>query len=87
MVNFIIKKDGKKEPFYIEKIKRGIMDAALRIDMPEEEARDLAEKISTSISQSLRNANEVLAVELKARILSALDGMAPAVSKEWKKYE
>lgn len=87
MVNFIIKRDGKKEPFYIETIKKGIVEAALRTDMQEKEARALAGKISLSILESIKNANEVLAAELKARVFSALNAMAPDVAKAWKKYQ
>ena len=87
MVNFIIKRDGKKEPFYIEKIKKGIVEAALKTDMQEKEAGVLAGKISTAISESIKNANEVLAAELNARVFSALDAMAPDVAKAWKKYQ
>lgn len=87
MVNFIIKRDGKKEPFYAGKIKRGIIEAASRVNMSEKEAEALAEKISRDISDSIKNANEVLAAELRARVFSALDGMAPDVAKSWKKYQ
>ncbi|MEK7664912.1 MAG: ATP cone domain-containing protein [Patescibacteria group bacterium] len=87
MANFIIKRDGKKEPFYIGKIKRGIVEAALKTDMQEKNAENLAEQISQEISYSIRNANEVLAAELTARVVSALDAVAPQVAKIWKKYQ
>jgi transcriptional regulator NrdR family protein len=87
MVNFIIKRDGKKEPFYRGTIKRGIIEAALKTDMSEKEAEVLAEKISEDIALSIKNANEVLAAELKARVVSALDAMAPDVARAWKKYQ
>lgn len=87
MANFIIKRDGKKEPFYIGKIKRGIVEAGLKTDMQEKKAEELAEKVSSEISWSIRNANEVLAAELTARVVSALDAVAPKVAKMWKKYQ
>ena len=87
MANFIIKRDGKKEPFYAGKIKKGIIEAALKTEMEEKKAESLAESISSEISWSIRNANEILAAELTARVVSALDAVAPKVAKIWKKYQ
>lgn len=86
MANFVIKRDGKKEPFNIEEIKKSIMEAAIRAGIKENAARLLAKEVSGPISGSLKNANEVLAAELRARIISALDDISPEASKEWKNY-
>ncbi|MBI2054013.1 MAG: hypothetical protein HYT36_01645 [Candidatus Staskawiczbacteria bacterium] len=86
MANFVIKRDGKKEPFNIEQIKKSIMEAAIRAGIKENAARLLAKEVSAPIADSLKNANEVLASELRARIVSALDDISPEVSEQWKNY-
>lgn len=87
MANFVIKKDGRKEPFNAQKIKSAIVAAATQAGLTAEEGAKIAEEVANTIVQSVANLSEVLAVELRARILSQLDATAPAVAEAWKKYE
>lgn len=87
MANFIIKKDGAKEPFDMQKIKSAIVAAATQAGLTAEEGVKTAEEVASTIAQSVANLNEVLGVEIKARVLSQLDAIAPAVADAWRKYD
>ena len=87
MANFIIKKDGKKEPFDIQKIKSAIVTAATQAGVTAEEGVKIAEEVANTIAQSVANLSEVLGVEVRARALSQLDAIAPAVAESWRKHD
>lgn len=87
MANFIIKKDGTKEPFNVEKIKSAVVAAGTQAGLQAEEAAKIAEEVAVTVTNSVSNINEVLGAELRARILSQLDAIAPSVSEAWRKYD
>ena len=87
MPNFIIKKDGTKEPFNIQKIKSAVVAAATDTNLSAEEGAKIAEEVANTIARSIANLNEVLGVEIRARVLSQLDAVAPTVAEAWKKYD
>jgi len=87
MANFIIKKDGSKEPFNPQKIKSAIVAAARQAGLTAEEGAKIAEEVVNTIAQSVANLNQVLGAEIRARILSQLDAIAPAVAEAWRKYD
>ncbi|MBI2049868.1 MAG: hypothetical protein HYT35_00210 [Candidatus Staskawiczbacteria bacterium] len=87
MANFIIKKDKTKEPFNAQKIKNAVIAAAGDAGFEAEEGNKIAQEISSAIAGSTSNLNEVLSVEIRARALSQLDAIAPAVAEAWRKYD
>ena len=87
MANFIIKKDGVKEPFNVQKIKSAVVSAATQAGLTAEEGAKIAEDVAKTIAQSVANLSEVLGVEVRARALSQLDAIAPTVAEAWKKYD
>lgn len=87
MANLIIKKDGSKEPFDIEKLKKGILAASLQAGLSEEESKNIASDVSTVIMDFVDEKEEVLGAEIRMMTLEKLDEMAPSVSAAWRKYE
>jgi len=87
MSNFIIKKDGSKEPFDIQKIKNAIVTAGEQAGLTVEEGKKIAEEVSDTIARSIANLNEVLGAEIRARALSQLDAISPAVAGAWRRYD
>ena len=87
MAKEVIKKDGTKEPFDAEKIKNSILGAAQRTDLPEERKNEVVEKVAAAVIQMAEEKDEIATSELKAKILSELDSVEPAVSNAWRKYE
>ncbi len=87
MANFIIKKDGTKEPFNAQKIKNAVVAAATDAGLTIEEGTKIAEEVANTIIKSITNLSEVLSVEIRARALSQLDSIAPEVAGAWRKYD
>jgi len=87
MANFIIKKDGTKEPFNVEKIKSAVVAATTQAGLAADEGMKIAEEVVSTIVKSIANLSEVSGVEIRARILSQLDSIAPKVAESWRKYD
>jgi ribonucleoside-triphosphate reductase len=87
MANFVIKKDGTKEPFDIEKIRKAVTAAAKRLNLPEEEIKKVVGRALTTTAQLAGGKNEITTMEIKEKILAELDVVAPSVSEAWRKYE
>lgn len=87
MANFVIKKDGAKEPFDAEKIKKAIIAAGQEAGIAEDRKSELAEQILNSVMEMARDKEEIASSEIKEKILSQLDEVEPSVSAAWRKYE
>lgn len=89
MAKFVIKRDGAKEPFDVEKLRGSIRvnahEAAL--SAVEERINDLVDRISSVIIRDLEDKKEINSVEIKEKILSELDIVDPTVAKAWKRYD
>lgn len=51
----VVKKDGSREDFDREKIRRGILRAAMRTDVDQARANELAERITSMIERDARD--------------------------------
>ena len=86
MANFVIKRDGTKEPFDAEKIRRAIAGAAQRTNLPEERKKEIVEQVLSAALQLTREKEEIKTSEIKEKILSELDAIEPSLSEAWRKY-
>jgi len=86
MANFVIKRDGTREPFDAEKIRRAITGAAQRTNLPEGRKKEVIEQVLNVALQSAREKEEIKTSELKEKILSELDAIEPSISEAWRKY-
>ena len=75
MADFVIKKDGTKEPFDSEKIKRSIMAAAQETDLSEERRKEVVDQVSSIVLQMAGEREEIEVSEIKYRILQELDSV------------
>ena len=87
MANFVIKKDGTKEPFDAEKIKKSVIAAAKAANLPGEEMGKVIAQILAKTSQLAGGKEEITTTEIKEGILAELDTIAPTVSAAWRKYD
>lgn len=87
MANFVIKRDGTKEPFDAEKIRRSIAGAAQRTELSEERRNEVVEQVSAVVLQLAAGKEEIATAELREKILAELNAIEPAVSEAWRKYE
>jgi len=86
MANFVIKRDGTKEPFNAEKIRRAITGAAQRTNLSEERKNEVVEQVLSAALQLAREKEEIKTSEIKEKILSELEVIEPSVSEVWRKY-
>jgi len=87
MANQVIKKDGSKEPFDAEKIKRVIRLSGQEAGLDEVKQNEVAEKIVAKIVEVFKDKEEIAATEIRDKILGELDVYAPSVSAAWRNYE
>lgn len=87
MASQVIKKDGTKQPFDVEKIKNSIAAAAARTDLSEERQAEIVEQVTAKVVQIADAKEEIATSEIRENILNELDIVEPAVSTSWRKYE
>jgi transcriptional regulator NrdR family protein len=87
MASEVIKRDGTKEPFDTEKIRKSIAAAAGQTDLPEERKNEVVEKVAASAIQMAEGKEEIATSEIKEKILSELDTIESSVSESWRKYD
>jgi len=86
MANFVIKRDGTREPFDAEKIRRAITGAAQRTNLPEERKNEVVEQVLSAALQLAREKEEIKTSEIKEKILNELEIIEPSVAEAWRKY-
>ena len=87
MANFVVKKDGTKSPFDVEKMKAGIKSAAIEAELSGNEASNVAEEISSLVTASIEDQEEVSSTSVREKILSELDISYPIIAEAWRSYE
>jgi len=83
----VIKKDGRKEPFIAEEIRKSIAGAAQQADIPEERKEEIVFQVSETVIPMFEGREEVDTRDIKKAILNELDRVEPAVASAWRKYE
>ena len=86
MAKEVIKKDGTKEPFDAEKIRKAIAAAAGQADLSEERKNEVVEQVANTVIQMADAKEEIATSEIKEKVLSELDSLEPSVSEAWRKY-
>jgi transcriptional repressor NrdR len=83
----VIKKNGAKEPFDPEKIRKSIAGAVQRTDIPEERKSEVVAQVAAAVIPTLEVREEVETSEIRETILSELDRVEPDVANSWREYE
>ena len=87
MAKEVIKKDGSKQPFDSEKIKKSISLAATQAGLSEEKKNEVVEQVSAAAIQMADAKEEIATSEIKEKVLSELDRVEPSVSAAWRQYD
>lgn len=83
----VVKKNGTKEPFDPEKIRKSIAGAVQRTDIPEERKSEVVEQVAAAVIPMLENREELETSQIRETILSELDRVEPGVANAWREYE
>jgi len=87
MANQVIKKDGTKQPFDPEKIRKSIATASDQAGLSEERKNEVVAKVAASAIQMAEGKEEIATSELREKILGELDAIEPSVSEAWRKHD
>ena len=87
MATQVIKKDGSKQPFDAEKIKRAIGEAAREAGLPDDKVSQVTAEVSGAVVEQVNAQEEIATSEIKSMILKELDRVEPSVSAAWRTYE
>lgn len=87
MAQQVIRRDGTKEPFDIEKIKKAIESAAGRTGLTPERVAEVVKQVSDIILQFAAGKEEIATSELREKTLSELDKVELSVAESWRKYD
>ena len=87
MANFVVKQDGTKEPFVGEKITAAVSAAAKEAGYPEEKVAEVAAKVVAAVTGAFGEKEEVSSTEIKVKVLSELDTLAPEIADAWREYD
>lgn len=87
MPTSVIKRDGSKESFDAEKIRKAIAAACDDTGLEEIRKNEVVEQVTGSVLTSLGGLDEVATADLKQKILAELDRIEPSVSEAWQRYD
>lgn len=88
MTKFVIKKDGSKEPFDIEKLRRSIIVNIQDAALPEKRVQGVTKRVLSAVTNFVKESEKELATaEIKKKILSEFDVIEPSVSKAWRDFD
>ncbi|MBI1960757.1 MAG: hypothetical protein HYS43_00555 [Candidatus Liptonbacteria bacterium] len=87
MANEVIKKDGRREPFDGDKIRRSIEMASRDAGLPANRVSEITERVAESAIQFATDKDEVTTGELRERILTELNDVEPSVADAWRRYD
>jgi transcriptional repressor NrdR len=87
MANFVIKKDGGREPFDPEKVKNSVRMATTGIITDPQEIEQLVEGAAGAALALAATKEEIATGEIKSAILGRLDKIAPNVAVAWRAYD
>ncbi len=87
MINFVIKRDGSKEPFDAEKLKRAIASAARNANFPPDKRQDLIDSLAVKVVGHFADKEEITSLSIRDFILQELDAIAPTVSMAWRNHD
>jgi transcriptional repressor NrdR len=87
MAQQVIKRDGTKEPFDEEKVKKAIQTAAGEAGLAPERAEEVVNQVSSVVLDFAAEKEEIASSELGEKVLSELDKVEPSAAEAWRKYD
>jgi transcriptional regulator NrdR family protein len=82
----VIKKGGEREEFNLNKIKKSLILAIERTELPQEKKNELVDKITKRVLEFVKRKKEVFTAEIEAKIILELEENCPEAVKLWREY-
>jgi transcriptional repressor NrdR len=83
----VIKRNGKKEPFKPQKLRKSIENAVTDAGFTVTKQMKAIEHATKDAESLAMNRNEISTKDLRNEIINDLEGDAPKVAQAWKNYE
>jgi transcriptional regulator NrdR family protein len=83
----VLKKNGEKEKFDSDKIKRSIKKSVIDAKLSLSEMKKDIEKVSNSAINLVKGKTEIATKALRDRILRDFDSIKKSVSDAWRKFD
>ncbi|MBU1015004.1 hypothetical protein KKI17_01000 [Patescibacteria group bacterium] len=87
MAKEVIKRDGSRQEFAAEKIRKSVEAAAREGGLSEERIGEIVEKASAPVLSWAEEQEEVSTSEIRERLLAELANVAPEAVEGWKAYD
>ncbi len=87
MTKFVIKKDGSKEDFKPEKIKKSISLACQDAEIDEARTKEVVGQVSSVVLQRAGEKEVIQTSEIRDRILQELETVEPSAAEAWRNYK
>jgi len=83
----VIKRNGKKEPFRPQKLRKSIENAVTDAGFTVTDQMRTIEHATQDAENLARNRNEISTREIRNEVINDLESDAPEVARSWKNYE
>jgi len=83
----VIKRDGKKEAFDANKIRKAIEAAAKEAGVAQDRIVEVAKSVTEEMAEIAKEKGEIKAERIRQDVLNTLDGLEPAISEAWRAYD
>lgn len=83
----VIKRNGKKEPFRPQKLRKSIENAVTDAGFTITDQMRTIEHATLDAENLARNRNEISTREIRNEVINDLESDAPEVARSWKNYE
>jgi len=87
MAKVVIKRDGTKEEFDGEKIRKSIEIAAMSSGLSEERVKEVVFQVLDAVLKLANSKEEIATKELGDAVFNELNKIEPKTAEAWKKYE
>ena len=83
----VVKRNGKKEPFRAQKLRKSIENAVSDAGFTITDQMKTIEHATQDAENLARNRNEISTTELRNEVVNDLESDAPKVAQTWRNYE
>ncbi len=87
MAKTVIRRDGSKEPFDDNKIRRAIEAAAREAGLSPDRVTAVVNQVANVVLTFAAPREEITTLEIRGKILALLDELEPSVSAAWRRFD
>ncbi len=83
----VIKRDGRREAFSADKLRRSIEAAAKEARLPAARVGEVVDSVASVAMAMAQKETEIRTSVIRQTVLGELDRMEPAVSEAWRNFD